>query len=119
MKVAKETHEFYIWILQQCMVAIEPYFKLANIWIIFSDQKLIPTILEELGIQFTCIKCGDFYHLLNEVWPNHFHSSVYAQVKQFLHTMLLSKTQEEWDDNYLCAFDLLTTCLTPYDKCTQ
>jgi hypothetical protein len=99
--VTEETHEFYIWILQ-CMVAIEPCFELANIWIIFADQKLTPTILEELRIQSICILCGDFYHLLNEeVWPNHFHSSAYAQVKQFLCTILLSKTQQEWDDSYL------------------
>jgi hypothetical protein len=98
--VTQETYKVYIWIFQY----------IANIWIIFANQKLTPTILEELGIhQLTCICIlrGDFYHLLNEeVWPNHFHFSVYPQ--KFLSTVLLSKTQEEWDDSYLCALDLLT-----------
>jgi hypothetical protein len=47
------------------VVLIEPCFKLANIGIIFADQKLTPTMLEELGIQSsTCtILCGDFYQI--------------------------------------------------------
>ena len=97
--VTEETHEFYIWILQS-MAEIEPRFELANIRIVFADQKLTDTILQELGITSTCTLRGDFYHLLNEVWPDHFHSSVYPQVKKFLRAMLLSKTMEEWDDAY-------------------
>jgi hypothetical protein len=95
----EETHEFYIWILKS-MAEIEPRFELANIRIVFADQKLTDTILQELGITSTCTLRGDFYHLLNEVWPDHFHSSVYPQVKKFLRAMLLSKTVEEWDDAY-------------------
>ena len=78
--VTKETHEFYIWILQ-LMAEIEPRFELTNIRIVFADQKLTDTILQELGIASTCTLQGDFYHLLNEVWPDHFHSSVYPQIK--------------------------------------
>ena len=106
--VTEETHEFYIWIIQS-MASIEPRFELSNIRIIFADQKLTPTILHELGIQSSCILRGDFYHLLNEVWPDYFHSSVYPQVKKFLRTMLLSKTIDEWEDSYVCALDLVAS----------
>jgi hypothetical protein len=75
--VTKETHEFYIWILQS-MTSIEPCLKLSDISLIFADQKITPTVLHDLVIEESCTLCGNFYHLLlNEVWPDHFHSSVY------------------------------------------
>jgi hypothetical protein len=95
--VNEETNEFYIWILKS-MAEIEPRFQLANTRIVFADQKLTDTILQELGITTTCALRGDFCHLLNKVWPDHFHSSVYPEVKKFLRAMLLSKTLQEWDD---------------------
>jgi hypothetical protein len=104
--VTEETHGFYIWILQS-MAAIEPRFKLSDIRIVFADQKITPTVLQDLGIEDTCILRGDFYHLLNEVWPSHFHSSVYPTIKKFLGTMLLSKTLEEWENAYSCASEVL------------
>jgi hypothetical protein len=104
--VTEETHEFYIWILKS-MVEIEPRFELANVRLVFADQKLTDTILQELGITSTCTLRGDFYHLLNEVWPDHFHSSVYPQLKKFLRAILLSKTTEEWDDAYKGGHKLL------------
>jgi hypothetical protein len=81
--VTEETHEFYVWILKS-MAEIEPRFQLANTRIVFADQKLTDAILQELGITTTCTLRGDFYHLLNEVWPEHFHSSVHPEVKKFL-----------------------------------
>ena len=106
--VTEENHEYYVWILQ-CMVDIEPRFQLSNIRIIFADQKITPTVLQDLGIESTCTLRGDFYHLLHEVWPNHFHSSVYPQIQKFLRTMLLSSTEIEWESAYSCARDLLLT----------
>ena len=64
--VTEETHEFYIWIIR-LMVEIEPRFLLSNIKIIFANQKITPTVLQDLGIQDFCTLQGDFYHLLNEV----------------------------------------------------
>jgi hypothetical protein len=81
--VTEETHEFCVWILKS-MAEIEPRFQLANMRIVFADQKLTDAILQELGITTTCTLRGDFYHLLNEVWPEHFHSSVHPEVKKFL-----------------------------------
>ncbi len=53
--VTKETHGFYIWILKS-MAFIEICFKLSDICIIFADQnKITPTVLQDLGIQDTCI----------------------------------------------------------------
>jgi hypothetical protein len=90
--VMEETlHEFYLWILWS-MVAIEPHFKLSNIQIIFADQKITPTILQDLGIEGSCTLWGDFYHLLNEVWPEQFHPLLYPQLRKFLSAMLLSNT---------------------------
>jgi hypothetical protein len=51
--VTEETHEFYIWILQ-AMAEIVPRFQLSNILIIFADQMLTDTVLEELRITSTC-----------------------------------------------------------------
>ncbi len=104
--VTEETHEYYVWILQ-CMVEIEPRFQLCNVRIIFADQKITPTVLQELGIESTCTLRGDFYHLLHEVWPNHFHSSVYPQIQKFLRSMLLSSNLTEWDSAYVCASKIL------------
>ena len=106
--VTEETHGFYIWILQS-MAAIEPRFQLSKIRIIFADQKITPTVLQDLGIEDSCILRGDFYHLLNEVWPSHFHSSIYPTIKKFLGTMLLSKTVEEWENAYSCASEVLVS----------
>jgi hypothetical protein len=66
------------------MAETEPRFQLANTPIVFADQKLTDTILQELGMTTTCTLRGDFYHLLNEVWPEHFHSSVCPEAKKFL-----------------------------------
>ena len=104
--VTEETHEYYVWILQ-CMVEIEPRFQLCNVRIIFADQKITPTVLQEIGIESTCTLRGDFYHLLHEVWPNHFHSSVYPQIQKFLRSMLLSSNLTEWDSAYVCASKIL------------
>ncbi len=106
--VTEETHEFYIWILQS-MTSIEPRFQLSDIRLVFADQKITPTVLHDLGIEETCTLRGDFYHLLNEVWPDHFHPSVYPTIKKFLSAMLLSKTQEEWESAYACAGEVLVT----------
>jgi hypothetical protein len=106
--VTEETHGFYIWILQS-MTFIEPRFLLSDIRLIFADQKITGTVLLDLGIQDTCMLRGDFYHLLNKVWPDHFHASVYPTIKKFLGTMLLSKTQEEWESAYLCASEVVVS----------
>jgi hypothetical protein len=88
--VTEETHEFYVWILHS-MTSIQPRFKLLDVHLIFANQEITPTVLQDLGIEDICTLRGDFYHLLNEVWPDHFHSSVYyPTIKKFLGTMLLS-----------------------------
>jgi hypothetical protein len=92
--MATKDHEFYIWILQP-MTSIEPCFKLLDICLIFADQKITPSVLLDLGIEETFTVCGGFYHILNEVWPDHFHSSVYLTIKELLDTMLLSRTSDK------------------------
>ncbi len=91
------------------MVWIEPRFQLSNVKIIFADQKITPTILQDLGIEGSCTLRGDFFHLLNEVWPEQFHVSLYPQLRKFLSAMLLSNTVQEWDNSYSCAAELAQT----------
>jgi hypothetical protein len=45
--VTKETHEFCVWILKS-MAEIEPRFQLANMRVVFADQKLTDTILQDV-----------------------------------------------------------------------
>ena len=106
--VTEETHWFYIWIIKS-MAKIEPQFILSDIDIIFADQKITSTVLQELGITDTCTLRGDFHHMLHEVWPDQFHSSVYPDLKKFLSTMLLSRTQEDWENAYSCGAELVHT----------
>jgi hypothetical protein len=70
-------------------------FQLSDLWLVFAHQKITPTVLHDLGIEETCTLHGDFYHLLNEVWANHYHPSVYPTRKKFLAGILLPKIQEE------------------------
>jgi hypothetical protein len=100
--VTEETHGFYIWIIKS-MAKIEPQFILSDIAIIFGDQKITDTVLQELGIAESCTLRGDFHHMLHEVWPEQFHSSIYPSLKKFLSAMLLSCTLEEWHNAYTCG----------------
>jgi hypothetical protein len=104
--VIEENHGFYIWIIKS-MAEIEPRFILSDIAIIFADQKITTTVLQELGITETCTLRGDFHHMLHEVWPEQFHSSVYPSLKKFLSAMLLSRTLEEWYNAYTCGVELV------------
>jgi hypothetical protein len=59
---------------------MEPRFNLHSIKIIFGDQALTNQILVDLGIKESCILHGDYYHLINEVWPATFGTHIFQKI---------------------------------------
>jgi len=96
-----ETIVMYTWIIQT-MCKMEPRWCCSNLKIIFGDGFITPRLLRNLGIESSCVLHGDFFHLLNEVWPNkdNFGAAAYATIKKYLRVMLRSKTIEEWNRAY-------------------
>jgi hypothetical protein len=97
----EESHRMYVWITQM-LVEMEPRFTLNSIKIIFGDQALTDQILYDLGIEDTCILRGDYYHLINEVWPHTFGIRLYQKIRGHMDRMLLG-SKEEWEHAYSSA----------------
>ena len=91
-----ESIENYAWVLSS-MASMEPRFKLNMIRIIFADQFLTQALLEELKIEDTCILHGNYYHLLNKVFPETF-GSKFNSIRTFLQAMMTSD-EDGW---HLC-----------------
>ncbi len=63
-----------------------------------------------LNISTSYVLRGDYYHLINEVFPkeHNFGRATYAKIKTYLQCMLLSKSKEEWEiafDSAICLID--------------
>ena len=71
----------YTWVFKM-MSEMEPKFQLRKIRIIFGDGKITNKLLDNLGIDQACILHGDYYHLIDEVWPKSF-GNTYDQIKCF------------------------------------
>jgi hypothetical protein len=99
--VVEESHRMYVWITQM-LVEMEPRFSLDRIQIIFGDQALTERILVDLGIEETCTLRGDYYHLINEVWPSTFGTHLYQRIRGHLDRMLLG-SKDEWEMSYSSA----------------
>ena len=97
----EESHRMYVWITQM-LVQMEPRFNVTSVKIIFGDQALTDQILYDLGIEDTCILRGDYYHLINEVWPSTFGIHLYHKIRRYLDRMLLD-SKSEWDLLYTSA----------------
>ena len=97
----EESHRMYVWITQM-LSEMEPRFNLHSIKIIFCDQALTNQILVDLGIKETCILRGDYYHLINEVWPATFGTHIFQKIRGNLDRMLVG-SKEEWEDSYTSA----------------
>ena len=102
--VISEDVDAYAWVFKK-MVEMEPRFDLKKIKYIFADQRITNVLLHDLGISETCLLRGDYYHLTNEVWPQpHNFGPVYmAQIGPFLRQMLLSRSEEQFDQCYADA----------------
>ena len=69
--IVAEKNKVYAYSIQICKLMV-PHFQLHSIKIIFSDQLVTHTLLDNLGISNTCLLHGDRYHLLNKVFPEPF-----------------------------------------------
>jgi hypothetical protein len=83
---------------------MEQGFDLSKIKIIFADQFITETLLDELGIADTCIIHSDLCHLKKEVWPKYFGPHVYNAESSHLVAMFLLQTREEFETAYSKAF---------------
>ena len=102
----EETNENYAWVFMM-MKEIEPRFMLENIKIIFADQKVTTTLLKLLKIKESCILHGDYYHLMNLVWPGSFSIQLFNSIKTHLDNMICSHTKQQYDNAYESAFSQL------------
>jgi hypothetical protein len=55
-----------------------------------------------LGIEETCTLQGNYYLLINEVWPATFGVHLYQRIQGHLDRMLLG-TKDEWETSYSSA----------------
>ena len=102
--VLGETIAMYVWIIKT-MCKLVPQWNLSKIRIIFGDGFITPTLLRDLNIEQSCILHGDYYHLLNEIWPSveNFGKRLHTLIKDDLKLMISSKTILEWELGYVRA----------------
>ena len=114
--LVEESNEMYVWVLQ-AMAEMETSFRLSNIKIVFGDQKISTTILSDLGIYTTCVLRGDYYHLINKVWPRpeNFGNS-FSLIHSYLQAMLCDPHEENWHLNYRMAREALSGNLSKIQK---
>ena len=106
--VITEDISTYAWVLQT-LVTMEPRWSLSKLKIIFADGLISDKLLSQLNISSSCVLRGDYFHLINEVFPkeHNFGRACFAKIKTYLQCMLLSKSKEEWDIAYDSAFCLI------------
>ena len=102
----EETLDIYQFVVET-MANIEPRWTLSKLRIIFADQFITMTLLDNLGIAATCTLRCDYHHIVKEVWPTQFGVSVFHTLKPYLTRMLLSKTKEEYILSYEIAMSLI------------
>ena len=85
---------------------------------IFADGLITPKLFQILGIENFCVLHGDFFHLYREDWPKNegFGSICYDLIKNHLRKMLLSSTEDQWDQAYFGARKLISTEPTKVEK---
>jgi hypothetical protein len=102
----EETLENYQFVIQT-MASIEKRWFLSELRIIFGDQFITNTLLENLGITFTCTLRCDYHHVVKEVWPKQFGLARFKQLKPYLTRMLKSKSQDEYRLSYELAMEII------------
>ena len=115
--IVEESNASYQWILQTC-ADLEPRFQLSSIRLIFADQKITKILLTNLSISDSCSLHGDWWHLLNDVWPKLFKPAhhYFDKIKDSLTTMLDSRTVEEWRNAFEVAKSLIQHNGDMYDN---
>ena len=56
------------WLLEN-QAEMEPRWSVTNIRLIVLDEFLTDNLLAQLGITHRCVLRGNYYHLINEIWP--------------------------------------------------
>jgi hypothetical protein len=97
----EETLRAYQFVIES-MASIEPRWRLSDLHLIFADQFVTKTLIENLGIQNTCTLRCDYHHIVNEVWPKQFGPSKYKELRPYLTRMLKYTTEAE----YKLSFDI-------------
>jgi hypothetical protein len=97
----EEKLDIYQFVIES-LTSIESRWGIEELRIIFADQFLTQTLVENLGIVDTCTLRCDYHHVVNEVWPLEFGISVWKDLKPYLTRMLKSRTKEE----YKLSFDI-------------
>ena len=67
--VTSEDIDTYIWVFN-AMVSIEPRWSVSNLQLLYADGLVSKRLLNNLGIQNSCLLHGDYYHLFRENWSN-------------------------------------------------
>jgi hypothetical protein len=103
----EEKLEIYHFVVQS-MADIEHRWSLSDLRIIFADQFITKTLLDNLGISLTCTLRCDFHHVIQEVWPKQFGLSKFKELKPYLSRMLKSKTKEEYKLSFDIAIEVIS-----------
>jgi hypothetical protein len=91
----EEKLEIYQFVLES-LDDIEDRWSLSHLRLIFADQFITNTLLDNLGITLTCTLRCDYHHVVKEVWPKQFGPTRFHQLQRYLTRMLLAKTEEEY-----------------------
>jgi hypothetical protein len=102
----EEKLDIYQFVLHS-MASMERRWLLSSLRIIFADQFITKTLLENLGIASTCTLRCDYHHVINEVWPKQFGISKFKALKPYLSRMLKSNTEEEYKLSYGNAMEVI------------
>ena len=97
---------------------MEGRFSLSNVKMIFGDKLVSPEILKGLGIDNTCLLHGDYYHLMNEVFPNQFTTRYFNSIKGFLENLLIGN-ENEWKESIVEIKKILSNDAANYCKITE
>ena len=63
-----ENITMYRWLLE-AQAEMEPRWSVMKIRLIFADGFITDKLLGQLCITYGCVLRGDYYHLMNEIWP--------------------------------------------------
>ena len=78
-----------------------PQWNLCNLKLIFADQLNIQTLIDNIGIQESCTLRCDYYHLMQEVFPEFFPKALWdTKLKHLLERMLMSEHKTMADKYY-------------------
>jgi hypothetical protein len=97
-----EDMNVYTWLLRQLEI-FEPQYGLNQTRFLFADSLVTDTLLVKLGITESCTLRGDYYHLLNEDWPQFFGDHLWFGQLQPLLEKMITGDVNDWENCYVQA----------------